>query len=112
MVFLAEEIPNHELDDTELLFQHKDFYCPVLGFDKSLVARNLRATAIISSFVKDNLVPESSEHHTLILETVLDILKADHVNYFIISKSDLFRDITLSIGTLPSTLRVFTITNF
>lgn len=107
MVFISNDIPNHELDDTELLFQHKDFYSPVLGADISLVARNLRATAIISSLIKDQPVTGISEHHYLILETVLDILKADHINYFIISKTDLFRDLTLSIGSLPGPLRVF-----
>ena len=112
MVFLAKDIPNHELDDTELVFQQKDFYIPVLGADRSLVARNLRATAIISSFFKEKIFLESGAQYCLLLETLLDILKADHMNYFIISKSDLFRDIILSIGTLSSTLRVFFISHY
>ena len=107
LVFLAKQIPNHQLDDTELLFQHKGFFPPALGSDRSLVVQNLKATAITSSIFKEKLVLESCRQGHLIFENLLDILKADHVNYFIMSKTDIFQDMAQLIGTFPRPLRVF-----
>jgi hypothetical protein len=104
-------MPNYQLDDTELLFQHEGFHCPSLGSDRSMVVQNLKATAITSYILKEKVALESCEHGYLILENVLDILKADHANYFIMSKTDIFRDIMQSIGGLSSRLRVFLTAN-
>jgi len=105
LVFLAKQIPNHQLDDTELIFQHKDFFPPALPTDRSLVVQNLKATAITCCIFKEKLVLECKQGH-LIFENLLDILKADHVNYFIMSKTDIFQDMAQRIGTFPKPLRV------
>ena len=78
----------------------------MIGTDKSLLAKNLKAVAILPLLFKASSISESSKLQSLILETILDVLRSERINYFLIAKTELFSELFHDFTRMHVSLRV------
>lgn len=110
-------VPLHTRIDTLTIisgspFQHKNFALPSPG-NGSLV-RNLNFISLFTEFLKPEsfagLDAERAEAREqiscMLLDTLLDILKSESLNYYIFTSSDLFARLVNSFDLLPEKVKV------